>query len=711
MQSKKAILVLTLVIAVFSSLGGTISGKVTDAETGKPLTGATLRIDSIKRSTGTNSEGRYFLNNIPTGRYALKASHVGFAIQVIEDVEVETGMETKVDVRLVSSPIIGKTVEVSTPTRRVQLLEDTPEITMVVRDVDFRKFSPRDISTAVAYLPGVSIEGGTGSGQPDDKIVSINGLPAHYSLVLMDGTRVVSSHWHTGANVNIIPPEAIEQIEVVKGAASAQYGSDGMGGVLNIITKRGDSNRNMELVASGGSRNSQYYALANYGIITDDIKYGTFVGWQKTDGDSILKPAHRLGQLGFDRFTLFQNVDANFCEKFSSRAQMFYMSSHSEFRGEEYESWLITPKIDLEYSAGDDLDFALSGYYTQWNGEINAEKNEIAEPKLTVGYGGFTESYLLAGAEWTYRNFTRTSVPEKSQTAVGIFIQDEWTPTAKLSLLGALRFDKVVNISGVLTPKLTAVFKPNSLVDARLSVGRGFRAPTVQDLYEESYGHGTYRREGNPDLKPEYSTGITGGFEIHPIPRLTVLIDGYYTTLTDMITPAYSHTELVVNPTSGDTSELAIYVRQNIYSAKVMGGEVRLNYNLFRDFALETAFNYTHNENEETGTCLPYYPGITASAKITGFEAIGSKVGMGGFVGVNFAGNRKVWNWNNIAAETELEDFYKLDAGMHLRLLDRFALFGTAENLLGHEIMMFEDAEMIIAGVPHFTFGLRIRSN
>jgi len=705
----KFVLLIVLGAGLIAQNTGSISGKIFDADTENSLGGATIRIVSINRSTGADDSGNYILQNLPIGNYELKISHIGYATQIIDDVEVEAGKEINVDIRLVSAPIIGNAVEVFTPTRRSQLLEDTPEITLVIRDIDIEQLSPGDISDAIAYLPGVSIEGGTGSGQPYDKIVSINGLPAQYSLVMMNGARVVSSHWHTGANINIIPPEVIEQIEVVKGAASAQYGSEGLGGVLNIITKRGDKNPSTLFTAYGGSRNTQYYSLLQNGNVNDDVSYCSFASWEKTDGDSIIEPTHRLGEFGYDKFTLLQSMDADISANLSTKAQMFYLSSHTSFRETEYESWLITPKIDLEYSPTQNIDFTLSGYYTQWNGEINTEKNEIAEPQIIIGYKGLKDNYLLVGGEYIYRNFTRKAVEEQDQIATGVFIQDEWSPMAKLSLLGALRYDKVENIDGVITPKLTLKYRPIEIMDFRLSVGRGFRAPTVQDLYEESYGHGDYRREGNPNLEPEYSTGVTGGMEFQPYSSLTILIDGYYTAMTDMITPVFDHTEIIIDSSETvDTTELDIYIRQNIHEATIYGGEIKICYNFFRNFILDGAFNYTHNENKMTGTSLPYYPGMTASAKLSGHEAITPWLGAGGFVGINFISNRKVWNWNNVSEEIELEDYMKLDAGLNIKFLDRYELFGTVNNILGQEIHMFEDVELLIDGIPQFTGGIRL---
>jgi len=686
-----------------------ITGTVVDEQTGNSIAGANIVLKGTKLGAATDSEGRFAIDGLEPGNYGLKVTSQGYSSKSLKDIVV--GLEgIELTIQLEPKAIEGREVVV-TSTRRPIALKDVPEIVLSIPSEQIEQIEPRDISDIIYYAPGVSVEGGTGSGQPYDKIVSIDGLPANYSLVMMNGARVVSSHWHTGANVNIVPAEAVERIEVVKGAASAQYGSEGLGGTINILTKRGDDRPQMLFNARGGDRKSQYYSLLLNGPVNEKISYNTFSSWEKTDGDSVLAPAHRLGQLGYEKFTSLHTVDAEICSEATLQTQMFYLQSFSNFRGAEYKSWLITPKIGLNYSIGDDIEVDLAGYYTQWNGEINSEKNEIAEPQLTVGYNGLKDNYLLAGGEWIYRNFRRTSVDEQEQTATGVFLQDEWTPHHKLSLLAALRFDKVEDIEGVITPKLSARYNPVEPVNVRLSVGRGFRAPTVQDLYEQSYGHGDYRREGNPELEPEYSTGINGGIEFQPFNRLNILIDGYYTAMTDMITPVYDHTDVIID--SGetiDTTELAVYIRQNIHEATIYGGEIKIAYNFFRNFEFEGSVNYTYNENRETETSLPYYPGLTTSLRLSGEEKINSWLEIGGFVGMNMATGRKVWNWNDIATETELEDYTKIDAGLNFTFADRYELYGRIDNILGEEIHMYEDLEMIIAGIPKLSVGIRIRA-
>jgi outer membrane receptor for ferrienterochelin and colicins len=102
-------------------------------------------------------------------------------------------------------------------------------------------------------INGLSIESGTGNCMPKRGIVSMNGFPANYSQVMIDGVRLLTDHIHSGQNIEVLPPGNIERIEIIKGAASAQYGSDAMGGILNIITKKCNDQPELTLSSMLGS--------------------------------------------------------------------------------------------------------------------------------------------------------------------------------------------------------------------------------------------------------------------------------------------------------------------------------------------------------------------------------------------------------------------------------------------------------------------------
>ena len=184
-------------------------------------------------------DGRFVIKNIPSGEYTLLCSAVGYKTVQIPSLEIDSAEPITLKIELEPTVIEMENIVV-TASRRITLLKDTPDMTLVTPASEIRAIGAQSVSDVLEYMPGVSTEGGTGSGQPFKKTVSINGMPAVYSIVMVDGARLLSSHFHTGANVNMVPPENIERIEVLKGAASAQYGTDGLGGVVRYYNPTGN---------------------------------------------------------------------------------------------------------------------------------------------------------------------------------------------------------------------------------------------------------------------------------------------------------------------------------------------------------------------------------------------------------------------------------------------------------------------------------------
>ena len=159
--------------------------------------------------------------------------------------------------------------------RNRKLLEKTPEVMQVITSKDIEQLNVNSTGEILEYLTGVSIESGTGSGYPKRSIVSLDGFPANYTLVMVDGIRLLTEHIHTGQNIDIIPPENIERIEIIKGAASAQYGSDAMGGIVNIITKKASDHTESNISLSGGSYETFNTAIAVRTPVNDKVSIST----------------------------------------------------------------------------------------------------------------------------------------------------------------------------------------------------------------------------------------------------------------------------------------------------------------------------------------------------------------------------------------------------------------------------------------------------
>lgn len=610
---------------------------------------------------------------------------------------------------------------VVTGTRRPVSIRNTPEICLVANREEIASMQAQDVSNILDYLPGLSTEGGTGGGLPFKKTITINGMPVQYSAIMVDGTRLLSSHIHTGVNINMVPPDNIERIELLKSAASAQYGSDALGGVLNIITKKGSQSSTMNFSSRVGSQNTYYSSLSITGPINQYLTHSVYSGWEQSDGLPIQEPSSRVGAFSFKKYHLMDRIDAQVTERFQVAGSVHYFTSEAPFGGEPMDAWLFTPKTELNYAFSPYLKLSGSVYYTQWNNEKNNEFNENTSPEVTFSYSGFKNHILLTGGEFSRRNFTRKMVEEHKQNAAGFFVQDEYLPFSKLTVLTAVRVDAVDNEEAadagtVFSPKISLLYRPVSPIGLRFSAGRGFRVPTVQDLYETLYGHADdlHFRAGNKNLKPEYATNLSSGIEWNPLSKLNIMVNGYANFIEDMITPVDHGLEDPDDYFPGigasiDADSVYIYQRENIHRAFVAGGECMFSWNVFKGYKLSVGASLIHNENRDTQEILPYYPGQTFFSKLTGTHSINESVAINGFAGVKATRGRSIWTYKHSGPQkVSLEDYQKVDTGLSLRLINRYELFLAARNILGQEIHMYEDKELLTEGEMLFEGGLKL---
>jgi len=698
---------------------GTLTGTVTEEKTKMDLSGVSVEIMDSHLGAATDDRGHFYITGIEPGVYQLQFSAIGYTTLARDSILINPGHTTSLSIQLEAQVLKLDEITV-TATRQAQLLARTCDVTIIQTAEDIRTIGAAHVDDIIEYMPGVSSVAGTGSGQPFKRAVSINGLPATYGLILLDGRRVLSSHIHTGANVNIIPPEHIERIELVKGAMSAQYGTDGIGGVLNIITRKGSDKTRVTFSSYAGSQKTFHNGISITGSVATGIKHSFFSSWEQSDGLPIIKPVFRKGKLSYTMFHLMDNVEAKISDRLNMSASIFYINTESPYQQNPSASTLLTPSLEFEYEISKNLKCWGSGYYSKWSSQRNNELNETASPELVFNYLGWDSHNLLLGGEYIFNNFRRVRVTENNQENFGFFMQDEFIITSAWRLLTAIRLDKVENIAPVVTPKVSVLIRALNNLSLRASFGRGFRAPTLQDLNETLYSHpgNIHFRAGNPDLKPEYSTNIMAGMDWNIADNISFIVNAYHYSIENMITPIDHGLE---DPTLYFPSEqipfitdtLAyIYQRENIHKGLINGGEIKMLWDLSSEYSIESGLSLTDNKNEDTGKSLPYYPGKSVSLKIKGKQALARGTTLGGFVGLNAAMDRKIWRFiHDSEQEVKLNNYQKLDAGLSLSLQNGYELFFNVDNLLEQEIHLYEDVEMLIEGTRLFRGGIRLHLN
>ncbi|MBN2683297.1 MAG: TonB-dependent receptor, partial [Bacteroidales bacterium] len=342
----------------------------------------------------------------------------------------------------------------------------------------------------------------------------------------------------------------------------------------------------------------------------------------------------------------------------------------------------------------------------------NSEKNQLFHPEVFVSYKKIKKNIISAGIDYRYMQFTRTAVAEYNQFAWGAFLQNE-TDLDQITIYSAVRLDNTENNEPVLSPKLTILYSPFSKIRIRAGVSRGYHAPTIQELYEEGYGHsGRAYRFGNPDLEAEYSFNSNLSIEYVPTSNLQVFAYAYKSNITNMITPVYSGI-WAENP---DTSTVIDkWVRTNVHKAEIWGMELAVRYKPLEKLKIEIGYNYSDNQNSSTGTPLPYYPGQSLFAKVNYGIKISNKISATSFVSLRSVKDRAAWNWKPASGEsfdnsngliTELADYQMLNAGIKVVINSKTEFYLKASNLLSQNIEKLDDALMVIVGEPVYSYGL-----
>jgi len=594
--------------------------------------------------------------------------------------------------------------------RKEMLLENTPDIIQVIGRRQIDETKPTSTGELIEYASGVCVETGTGSGLPERSVVSINGLPANYTLVLLDGVRLLTEHIHSGQNLEFIPTESVERLEIMRGAASAQFGSDAIGGIVNVVTRKCRGRREASLTASSGSYGTYESGAHLLLPILSSIRLSSSFNWKQSDGIPLTAPAHRVDNTGYRYLNLFNRFDADLLDATNLFGSINWVSNTMDWRGDETTGSLISSVMGMMHSLSPKMDLSAMVAHSKWDAELNGEINVLFESEAHATFQISDHHTLMTGLDHKWNDFERTAVDAPDQQSHGLFLQHGWIDPRGFSLMMAARYDNVEGIGGALSPKFSLLVQPTGHLRLRASVGRGFHAPTLQELYEEGYGHGgSAYRFGNPDLEPEFSTAYTVGIEIEPAHSVQLMLYAFYNDLTDMIVPVYQ------GPWDEDPS-IDVWKRLNIENAEVYGAEANLRLYLTEFMRVESGYTYSTNQDRDSGRKLSYSPGSSAYGKLMLSSHPGETLALSGFVGIRAVFDRQAWNWkpasdaapdNPDGLTTPMADYTKLDAGLTLALSRTYEAYLKVENILGENIENLDDAYTVIDGEPVFHVGVR----
>src|SRR6201996_9363829 len=206
----------------------TLSGVVTDKADGKPIPGATVSVPDLRISTASDANGKYTIHQLPKGVYLVQVSFIGYATF---NQKVDFSKTTQLDIQLQSSSIEAGEVVITGVSRATEIKRDPVPMAAVSKTYIDQHSASTNVIDEIANLPGISaVTTGPNVSKP-----FIHGLGYNRVVTAEDGIRQEGRQWGDEHGIEV-DQNSIDRVEVIKGPASLSYGSDAIGGVVNLIT-------------------------------------------------------------------------------------------------------------------------------------------------------------------------------------------------------------------------------------------------------------------------------------------------------------------------------------------------------------------------------------------------------------------------------------------------------------------------------------------
>ena len=531
-----------------------ISGRVR-SENG-PLAFANIVVKNSNNGVIANEQGKYNIPNLKAGVYTLEASYIGYKSSTLNVQIISKSIEIDFDLEL--SAVLDEVVITSTlkPVKR----SESPIPVEVFTAAFLKKNPTANIFEALQTVNGVRPQ--LNCSVCNTGNIRINGLQGPSSLVLIDGMPIVSG-LSTVYGLSGIPSALIDQVEIIKGPASSLYGSEAVGGLINIITKHPENTP----------------LLFFDSFLTDWNEYNLDVGLKALLGDKI---SVLFGVNYFNYNNPIDNNNDNFTDLalqdrisvfqkwsfsrpknrlFSLAGRYFYedrwggeMQWKSKNRGgtEVYGESIYTSRFELignyQLPLQEKLFFQFS-YSDHDQNSVYGDRYYLA--KQRIGFGQLLWDFSEPKSDWliglsaryNYYNDNTTVTNASDEVVVpSLFVQNEISLTKKHKLLLGGRYDYDNRHGSIFTPRLAFRYKPTDDDIFRVNAGTGFR---IVNLFTEEHAALSGSRDLviQNKLKPEQSFNINANYlkKIYTKKGQILSLDWstWYTYFTNAIRPDY----------------------------------------------------------------------------------------------------------------------------------------------------------------------------
>lgn len=514
----------TIILLGFSSFvfgQNTLEIKVFD-DKNEALSFATVYLENTEFGATTDEEGLVIFENVPIGNYKLLVSYLGF-LQQEKSISVTKNSVNRIEINLKKGIDIFEEVVV-TGTQRENRISESPVKVEILSAKLFQKNPTPNLFQAIEMVNGVKPQLNCNVCNTGD--IHINGMEGGYTMILIDGMPIVSG-LSTVYGLMGIPNSITDRIEVVKGPASALYGSEAMAGIINVITKNPLENGNSISLEGQGTTWGEFTFDAgistkvskNVGMLLSGnyFKYNQIIDKNNDNFTdltlqnrvsifnkwAIRRPENRAASLAL-RYMQEQRWggETNWTEMLRGSDQIYGESIHTK-RFESILNYQLPFKENVFFQASYNWHDQNSVYGDMWF--IANQHTAFAQLFLEKQLTGTL--HLMTGTALRYNQYndnTPATETADKQYYPGAFAQTEWKPNDRNNLLVGLRYDYNVNHGNIVSPRLAYRFDANKNNQFRVNLGTGFR--TVY-IFTEDHAALSGSRDVviTEDLNPERS--------------------------------------------------------------------------------------------------------------------------------------------------------------------------------------------------------------
>gem|GEM_PF-6785410 len=506
------------------------------ARSGQPLAVANVFVVGTAYGDATDSQGHFQIQGIPDGSYRLETSVIGYQ-HTARQIRIKPGVTARANFSLAPDTLTLNSVTVQARRETSGLRSFSPSAIIINRR-QIEQSKAQTVSDLLAQVPGIFIKSYGAAGAKQS--ISIRGSESNQVMIMLDGVSVNDAESGT-AQVTATPLQAVERIEILKGSASAVFGSNAMAGVINIVTRRGAAAKPVDFSyrAAVGSFDSREFAL-QFSQNINRFRYDIVFDWLASDSDfgfvntaRSARPRQSRKNADFSSFSTFLKMHLPLGKKTQLEANGQIYDFDTGTPGEISNPTLrarsgdkrILSRLSLEQRLSENASLTAAGFYNVFdnrfsdgdNAALNGANRNISTGVDITQKGRFAGNDFRLGGSFRHDRVTGSNIHGRpTRDNFGFFTSGQLSSSRVanplfqwMAVYPALRLDTFTGEPNHLSPKIGILFGDvlTRHLDLTISAGRSFRVPAFNSLFFIS---GVQVRN-NPNLAAERSRDLDVG--------------------------------------------------------------------------------------------------------------------------------------------------------------------------------------------------------